>query len=207
MSFFKQTLMFLLSLLMTSTGGHLHAQLLALPENANTIGVLVGDETYLDIGFLGWGPNWQYLGFRGSVTGTADVSSLTSSANVRASGAEVASKELDFCTSEERIPAEPGMEDWFEFRPSRDYESPCEIGLESWLEKPAGKHGRITRNDDQLVYDGQPIKLWGTNVCYSSCAPDRELAEQRARFYARYGINSVRLHKYADGTGWAGIQT
>jgi hypothetical protein len=49
--------------------------------------------------------------------------------------------------------------------------------------------------------------LWGLNVCYSSCAPDEPLADRRARFYAKYGINTVRLHKYADGAGWAGIQS
>jgi hypothetical protein len=57
------------------------------------------------------------------------------------------------------------------------------------------------------MYHDRPIKLWGLNVCYASCAPDKELAERRARFYAKYGINSVRLHKYADGPGWAGIQS
>jgi hypothetical protein len=28
-----------------------------------------------------------------------------------------------------------------------------------------------------------------------------------AAFYPQYGINSVRLHKYVDGPGWAGIQS
>ena len=62
-----------------------------------------------------------------------------------------------------------------------------------WLDAPAGKHGRITRKEDKLIYDGQPIKLWGLNVCYSSCAPDKELADRRAKFYAKYGINTVLL--------------
>ena len=38
-------------------------------------------------------------------------------------------------------------------------------------------------------------------------APDKDLAERRAAFYAKYGINAVRLHKFADGPGWAGIQS
>jgi hypothetical protein len=57
------------------------------------------------------------------------------------------------------------------------------------------------------MYDGVPIKLWGINVCYSSCAPNQQLADKRAAFYPKYGINAVRLHKYADGFGWSGIQT
>ena len=42
------------------------------------------------MGFLGWGPSWQYLGFRGSITESGTTSRLRSSATVRASGAEVA---------------------------------------------------------------------------------------------------------------------
>ena len=33
------------------------------------------------------------------------------------------------------------------------------------------------------------------------------MAERRAACYAKYGINAVRLHKFADGPGWAGIQS
>jgi len=95
---------------------------------------------------------------------------------------------------------------WYEFSPSNTSES-GEIGMQDWLEKPAGKHGRIERKADKLFYHGKPIKLWGLNLCYSACAPDTEMAEKRAAFYPKYGINSVRLHKYADGSGWAGIQS
>lgn len=95
---------------------------------------------------------------------------------------------------------------WYVWQPENSA-APGEIGLQEWLEKPAGKHGRIWREGEQLVYHGRPIKLWGINVCFSSCAPDKSLAERRAAFYAKYGVNSVRLHKYADGPGWAGIQS
>ena len=105
------------------------------------------------------------------------------------------------------IPPEPGSQDWFPFTPDADHAAPSEIGMSDWLEKPAGKHGRIVRRGDQLIYNSQPIKLWGLNLCYSTCAPEKQLAEQRARFYAEYGVNAVRLHKYADGPGWAGIQS
>ena len=79
--------------------------------------------------------------------------------------------------------------------------------MQDWLDKPAGKHGRIVRKSDKLYYNGEPIKLWGLNNTYSACSPNKELADRRAAFYAKYGVNSVRLHKYADGTGWAGIQS
>ena len=80
------------------------------------------------------------------------------------------------------------------------------IAMDDWLDKPAGRLGRITGAGDKLMYGGKPIRLWGLNLCYSACSPDRAMAEKRAQFYARYGVNAVRLHKYADGRGWAGIQ-
>jgi len=95
---------------------------------------------------------------------------------------------------------------WYTFQPGSD-PAPGEIGMQEWLEKPAGKHGRIVRKGDKLYYDGKEIKLWGINNTFAACSPDKILAEKRAAFYAKYGINSVRLHKYADGTGWAGIQS
>ena len=72
---------------------------------------------------------------------------------------------------------------------------------------PAGKHGRIVRLDEKLIYNGQPIKLWGLNLCYGQCAPKKELARKHAALYAKYGINAVRLHKWADGTPGMGIQS
>lgn len=105
------------------------------------------------------------------------------------------------------VPPEPGFAQWYPFQPDDDYSKPSEIGMEGWLDAPAGKYGRIVRRNDQLLYHEQPIKLWGVNICYSACAPDESLAEKRAHFYAHYGINAVRLHKYADGPGWSGIQS
>jgi hypothetical protein len=114
--------------------------------------------------------------------------------------------DLTYHTSTQKAPADDSS-GWYTFKPGSDYEKPDEISLAGWLEKPAGKHGRISRKDDDLIYNGKTIKLWGLNVCYSSCAPDKALADKRAGFYAKYGVNSVRLHKYADGPGWAGIQS
>ncbi|MDP6634026.1 MAG: hypothetical protein QGG42_03940 [Phycisphaerae bacterium] len=113
---------------------------------------------------------------------------------------------LTYHTSGEKTPADDST-GWYTFKPGEDYVTPDEISLAGWLERPAGKHGRIVRKGNDLIYNHKPIKLWGLNVCYSSCAPDKKLADQRAGFYAKYGVNSVRLHKYADGPGWAGIQS
>ncbi|MGE5608888.1 MAG: hypothetical protein ACM359_06525 [Bacillota bacterium] len=95
---------------------------------------------------------------------------------------------------------------WYEFRPANDT-GPSVIGMEDWLDKPAGKLGRITREGDRLIYGAKPIKLWGLNLCYGNCFPEKAVADKRAAFYPKFGINSVRLHKFADGTGWSGIQS
>ena len=104
------------------------------------------------------------------------------------------------------LPDEPGIESWYEWQ-ATGATAESVIGMQDWLERPAGKHGRIVRHGEKLLYNGKPIKLWGLNLCYGTCAPEKALAEKRAAFYAKYGINAVRLHKYADGPGWAGIQS
>jgi len=104
------------------------------------------------------------------------------------------------------VPDEPGLGTWYEWQATGDPAAGA-IGLQDWLEAPAGKHGRIERQGEKLVYNGKPIKLWGINLCYGTCAPEKPLADKRAAFYRKYGINAVRLHKYADNFGWGGIQS
>jgi hypothetical protein len=95
---------------------------------------------------------------------------------------------------------------WYPFVPENDT-GPSVLGMDDWSPEPAGAHGRVLQQKDKLMYNGREIKLWGLNVCFGSCAPEKEIAERRAAFYRRYGINTVRLHKYAQGSGWAGIQS
>ena len=102
------------------------------------------------------------------------------------------------------LPAEPGIDAWYPWEGSGGGAEGV-LAMDDWFDAPAGRHGRIVAEGDRLVYDGRPIKLWGLNVCFAACAPERALAQRRAAFYRRHGINSVRLHKYADGPGWAGI--
>lgn len=114
---------------------------------------------------------------------------------------------IDFFSSADAMPFPAGADQWFPFSPEEDYGKPSAIDMSDWLDKPAGKHGRIRRHGDDLMLQGKPVKLWGLNLCFSACAPDKALADRRAACYAKYGINAVRLHKYADGAGWAGIQS
>ena len=104
------------------------------------------------------------------------------------------------------MPEESGIAEWYPWRATGEATDSV-FDMSDWLEKPAGRHGRIKSQGDQLVYHGAPLKLWGLNLCYSDCAPDSALADRRAAFYPKYGINTVRLHKFADGAGWDGIQS
>jgi hypothetical protein len=114
--------------------------------------------------------------------------------------------ELTWYQGAEQVPQAEGFDEWYAFRPDNDHDKPNEIGLNDWLDAPAGKAGRVTDTDGVLTVGGKPIKLWGLNICYASCAPEKDLARKRAAMYAKFGVNAVRLHKYADGPGWAGIQ-
>ncbi len=106
-----------------------------------------------------------------------------------------------------QVPQEPGFEDWYQFTPDDDHEVPSEIGMQDWWEAPAGKHGRIEARGKDLYYNGEPIKLWGLNLCFRrGAAPTKEVADRRAALYRKFGVNSVRHHKWVDGPGWAGIQ-
>ena len=96
--------------------------------------------------------------------------------------------------------------DWFAFTPS-DNLGPSIIGMEGWLDKPAGKRGFVRSVGDRFQFDdGTPVKFWGMNLSYSGgCAPDKKDAEFTAARYAKYGINAVRLHKFSYPSDQMGI--
>lgn len=77
---------------------------------------------------------------------------------------------------------------WFTFTPSQTLQS-SELGMEDWL-TPQNKHSIR--------------KIWGTNTEYIHVAPTKEQAQQRTRFFAKHGINGVRLHKLTN-SGWEGL--
>ncbi|NRA36582.1 MAG: hypothetical protein HRU15_00435, partial [Planctomycetes bacterium] len=71
-------------------------------------------------------------------------------------------------------------------------------GMHDWQAEEAGSKGWVTSKGEQMFYDNKPIKFWGINVCFGNCAPEKEMADLKADMYAKWGINSVRFHKYAD---------
>jgi hypothetical protein len=98
----------------------------------------------------------------------------------------------------------PEGDAWYPFTAVSD-SGPSVIGMEDWLEKPAGKRGGVRMDKGRLAFaDGSPAKFWGVNNSYGGCAPDKSAAEAKAAHYAKYGVNCVRLHKWT-GSGWRGI--
>jgi hypothetical protein len=93
-------------------------------------------------------------------------------------------------------PVSAEASDWYVFEPTNTAEDGI-IGMSDWLDAPAGKHGILKMDRDRFVFaDGTPIKFWGTNNSSTRCAPEHAEAERRVDWYAKYGINAVRLHKF-----------
>lgn len=113
--------------------------------------------------------------------------------------------DAQYAMSSDAVKFPENWDDWFVWDATSDMSRPSVFDMSGWLDKPAGKYGRVIRQDDKLIYNGSPAKFWGSNVCYSNCFPEHDMSEQKARFYARYGINSVRFHKFADGSTWNGL--
>jgi len=96
------------------------------------------------------------------------------------------------------------QKDWFEWKPTNDV-GPSAIGFDSWLDKPAGKHGGVREIGDHFEFeDKTPVKFWGTNLANNGAAPPKDVAAFTAARLAKWGVNAVRLHKFT-GAGWEGI--
>lgn len=92
---------------------------------------------------------------------------------------------------------EPAGTEWFQFSPSNTYE-PGIIGMNTWLDAPAGKHGFVQIEGEKLMFqNAEPVKFWGTNICSRLPFSEPERADSFAAFMAKYGINAVRFHKFS----------
>ena len=90
-----------------------------------------------------------------------------------------------------------GSGEWFPFTPNNTFESGI-IGMEAWLDAPAGKHGFLRMDGEHLRFEnGMPVKLWGTNICSRLPFVEQERADSFANLLAKYGMNAVRFHKFS----------
>ena len=107
---------------------------------------------------------------------------------------------LAFYPSPTEVPDPTDTASWFSFEPKNDTE-PGALGMRSWLGIPA--HA-LKIDGDRVLADGKPFKVWGTNTEYAANKPDAKTAAQAAGWFAKYGVNVVRLHKLSN-PGWEGL--
>ncbi len=90
-------------------------------------------------------------------------------------------------------PSPPKPTDWFTFRAGPDsFSSESIIDLSSYREDVAGSHGALQRVGDEFQFqDGTPVKFWGVNARMPESQAEMV---QQAKFFAKYGINLVRMH-------------
>jgi len=96
------------------------------------------------------------------------------------------------------------MAGWFllDLDQAGDFSAPSVLGMESWLDGSAGKHGFVqVKGKDFVFEDGTPARFWGVNQCNRGVCPEPEQAVQWADKWAKHGVNLVRMHKFI-GHGW-----
>jgi hypothetical protein len=107
---------------------------------------------------------------------------------------------LVFYPSPTEVPDPTDTASWFPFEPKNDTE-PGALGMRSWMAIPS----QVLKIDgDRVLADGKPFKVWGTNTEYAANKPDAKTAAQAASWFAKYGVNTVRLHKLSN-PGWEGL--
>lgn len=98
-------------------------------------------------------------------------------------------------------------EKWFVFNPTT-WPSESAIVMDDWMEKPAGKHGKVKTIGDRFEFeDGTALKIWGVTGNFApNLAPAKQDAEAMAAFWSSHGINSLRMFDIGL-PAWRGIGT
>jgi hypothetical protein len=95
-----------------------------------------------------------------------------------------------------RIPPEITKDQWFTINTKDDF-SPSMIDANHWLDAPAGKYGVLQQKGDHFEFtNGKRIKFWGVNIADKRCFPKHAEADRLAAYWAKYGVNAVRFHKF-----------
>ena len=96
-------------------------------------------------------------------------------------------------TPKQRSKFEPGPATWFPYVPDQDdYSGDSVFDMRQVRHAPAGKFGPVQRDRSSLGFEnGEEVKFWGVGGRPAD-EPDRY--DDQAKFYAKYGVNLVRLH-------------
>jgi hypothetical protein len=113
-----------------------------------------------------------------------------------------------WCATPAELPDEPGIEKWFPWQPKQDVEGDeSVIGMQKWLDPVTAPADRIVNRDGRLMRGDRPIRLWGINSNYIENFPEKPEGARRAAWFAKYGINCVRLHKMSGSCTWEGMRS
>ncbi len=76
--------------------------------------------------------------------------------------------------------------------------SPIDLSFLNRNDMPAGKHGYVKAQGDQLVFaDGTPVKFWGANImAYALYKTSDSDVKAHAKRLAQLGFNLIRLHHH-----------
>lgn len=84
---------------------------------------------------------------------------------------------------------------WFEFVVKDLDTAETDINLSFLNQDMAGKNGFIKVQDGHFIDGtGENIRFFGTNFTFSSCFPDKEVAQKLAARLSKMGMNVVRFH-------------
>ena len=89
--------------------------------------------------------------------------------------------------------ADPGF---FPFEPDRDPYKPSPMSMRGLSEAFAGENGWIQAKGSAFVHEktGVPVRFWAVNTGMESVRKDRASVDEQARFWAKRGVNMVRIH-------------
>ena len=88
---------------------------------------------------------------------------------------------------------------WRPVEAALDVEPGSALDFSFLADAPAGKHGHLVIRDGRFQFHdrpGEPVRFYGTNLCFSANFPDHATADRVADRIAAVGYNSVRLHHY-----------
>jgi len=116
-------------------------------------------------------------------------------------------EQVDFVADKEGMEKLTGHladESWYALPASGTDTDSSVIGMENWLDAPAGKHGIVKQVSDHFEFaDGTPVKFWGLNVAAGAAYPPKNQAETAAARYAKYGVNCIRFNQFI--ISWGGF--
>lgn len=167
----------------------------------NNSGTITGDVALMDDAYmrLHLGANWVYLGDVELPEGPATLRiETTGTSGAVCFDAFILTRE-PFAPRGRLKPGEKwnrADEGFFPFEPDRDPYKPTPLSMRHLNETVAGERGWVRADGSRFVQgpDNTPVRFWALNTGMESIRKDRAAVDEQARFFAKRGINLVRIH-------------